>query len=145
MNAGEALSDSDQTDTDLDGLGDICDLDKDGDTIPNDKDPSELENTVSYHFDSFLLQQSSEAGSFKLATIGESVLRDTNEVVVSASANQLDLGSDSVNDNTFIVSSEYQTAEKLSPFGRCRVWHSRGNGGSAASCSPGAGEYRYNY
>jgi len=111
MNAGEALSDSDQTDTDLDGLGDICDLDKDGDTIPNDKDPSELENTVSYHFDSFLLQQSSEAGSFKLATIGESVLRDTNEVVVSASANQLDLGSDSVNDNTFIVSSEYQTAE----------------------------------
>ncbi|MDA7855744.1 thrombospondin type 3 repeat-containing protein [Pseudomonadales bacterium] len=111
MNAGEALSDSDQTDTDLDGEGDICDLDKDGDTIPNDKDPSELENTVSYHFDSFLLQQSSEAGSFKLATIGESVLRDTNEVVVSASANQLDLGSDSVNDNTFIVSSEYQTAE----------------------------------
>ena len=111
MNAGEALSDPDQTDTDTDGLGDICDLDKDGDTIPNDKDPSELENTVSYHFDSFLLQQSSEAGSFKLATIGESVLRDTNEVVVSASANQLDLGSDSVNDNTFIVSSEYQTAE----------------------------------
>lgn len=111
MNAGEALSDPDQIDTDTDGLGDICDLDKDGDTIPNDKDPSELENTVSYHFDSFLLQQSSEAGSFKLATIGESVLRDTNEVVVSASANQLDLGSDSVNDNTFIVSSEYQTAE----------------------------------
>ncbi|MDG2078978.1 MAG: thrombospondin type 3 repeat-containing protein [Pseudomonadales bacterium] len=111
MNPGESLSDPDQTDTDLDGLGDICDLDKDGDTIPNDKDPSELENTVSYHFDSFLLQQSSEAGSFKLETIGESVLRDTNEVVVSALANQLDLGSDSVNDNTFIVSSEYQTAE----------------------------------
>ena len=111
MNPGESLSDPDQTDTDLDGLGDICDLDKDGDTIPNDKDPSELENTVSYHFDSFLLQQSSEAGSFKLETIGESVLRDTNEVVVSAPANQLDLGSDSVNDNTFIVSSEYQTAE----------------------------------
>ena len=111
MNPGESLSDPDQIDTDLDGLGDICDLDKDGDTIPNDKDPSELENTVSYHFDSFLLQQSSEAGSFKLETIGESVLRDTNEVVVSALANQLDLGSDSVNDNTFIVSSEYQTAE----------------------------------
>ena len=111
INAGESLSDPDQTDTDLDGLGDICDLDKDGDAIPNDKDPSELENTVSYHFDSFLLQQSSEADAFKLETIGESVLRDTNEVVVSALSNQLDLGSDSVNDNTFIVSSEYQTAE----------------------------------
>ncbi len=99
-----------QADADMDGDGDACDDDSDNDGIRDALDPAPSSATQDYHFDLFYLQQSSEAGRFKLATINESSLQDDGSVD-SASSNLLDLGTDNMGDGTFDVTNDYQTSE----------------------------------
>ncbi|NNL11803.1 MAG: hypothetical protein HKO84_08565, partial [Pseudomonadales bacterium] len=106
-----------QLDSDGDNIGDACDPDNDNDGLPNNADPAPLNPVSTYLFDTFYLQQSDNgAGTgFKVSTLSESALINsgpTSSVTAIAEIDHvLDVGTDGLNDNTYTITTAYQTVE----------------------------------
>jgi len=114
---------------DVDGIGDVCDLDLDNDGLSNslanmpgsiDYDPDPVESISTYLFDTFYVEQSDDGvgTGFKLATVSESVLSSAGAIIAVAGIDHiLDVGTDTVNDNTYNISaSDYSTVENSLAF-----------------------------
>jgi hypothetical protein len=125
---GVALDDQADNDNDFNSAGavpqpaneggDACDVDDDNDGIPDVADPAPFVAVSDYHFDIFYTQQSSEAGSFKLATVSESVLQTgaPPAFIDAGSSNTLDLGVDGLGTGVYNVASNYETIESSVDF-----------------------------
>ncbi|MDB2409551.1 serine hydrolase [Pseudomonadales bacterium] len=135
-----SIANTDQTDTDSDGAGDVCDSfpndannDIDDDTVSGEIDncptvanTDQLDtdmddigdacdvNTGSvYHFDFFYNQLSSDTNAFKTAVVSETVTKSdgTIDIGVGVNSTTLDLGDDPTANGRFDVRASYGTSE----------------------------------